>query len=64
VRPFKAEFETPRTVKLPRGHRRKNAIIRGYSRTEEEMRDLRKRTTTKEPATPRQKRIREEIYRL
>jgi hypothetical protein len=56
MRPVKAEFETPRMVNLPRGHGRKNAIIRDCSRTEEEIRDLRK------PATPGQKRIREEIY--
>jgi hypothetical protein len=44
VRPFDADFEGPRTVKMTvrRGQRRKNAIIKGYSRTEEEMRDFRK----------------------
>jgi hypothetical protein len=62
MRPVKAEFETPRMVNLPCGHRRKNAIIRGCSRTEEEIRDLRKRTKVRELATLGQKRIWEEIY--
>jgi hypothetical protein len=63
VPPFKAEFETPQTVKLklPCRHRRRNAIIKRYSRTEEEMRNFWKRTTAREPTTPEQKRIREEV---
>jgi hypothetical protein len=62
--PVKAEFETSLTVNVPRGQGRENAIIRGFSRTEREVSDLRKHTKAREPATPGRKRIRQEIYHV
>jgi hypothetical protein len=62
--PVKAEFETLLTVNVPRGQRPENGIIRGFSRNEREVSDLRKHTKAREPATPGRKRIHKEIYHV
>jgi hypothetical protein len=46
-----------------RGERKKNAIIQGYSRTEEEMAELRQRTRTRAPATQEEAKVREDVQK-
>jgi hypothetical protein len=43
------------------GERRKNAIIQAYSRTEEEMAELRERTKNRLPITPEEIKVREQV---
>jgi hypothetical protein len=64
VREFSGEIVgTSVRPKPSRGEKKKNTIIQGYSRTEEEMAELRQRTRNRGPATPEEMKVREQVQK-
>jgi hypothetical protein len=62
VREFPGDMCGPEVLPRPsQGERRKNAIIQSYSRTEEEMAELRERTKNRGPITPEEIDVRDKV---